>query len=227
MAIFEVFYQPGKLFSSLEQRRAAWVLPMILGVLLSLVTAVAVIHYVGIETIVRQRLEGTRLSPEQMQTAMERATSPAQSYITYAGTIVGGAIVYAVIAALLTVFALMSSKQPRFSTNLSMVTLAFLPYRLVICLMTVIVVMAAPDKTSLDATNLLATNVGAFMNKETISRPLFTFLSQLDILSFAEIGLLAYGFSKVNRTGLGFALMSVLTLWAFYAIVIVGVSAIF
>ena len=227
MPIFEVFYQPGKLFSSLEERRAAWVLPMILGVLLSFVTVAVVIHYLGMETIVRQRLEGTRLSPEQMQTAMDRATSPGQLYVTYAGTIVGSALAYAMIAALLTVFALMSSKEPRFSTTLSMVTLAFLPYRLIICLMAVIVCMAAPDKTSLDATNLHATNVGAFMNKETISKPLFTFLSQIDVLSFAEIGLLAYGFSKVNRTGLGFALMSVLTLWAIYVAIIVGVSAIF
>jgi hypothetical protein len=93
--------------------------------------------------------------------------------------------------------------------------------------MAVIVVIAAPDKTSLDATNLLATNVGAFMNKETISRPLYAFLSQLDVLSFAEIGLLAYGFAKVNRTSIGFGLVSVLSLWAIYVLMIVGVSAIF
>jgi hypothetical protein len=227
MAILEVFYKPGQLFSTLEQRRAAWVMPMILGVLFTLITVAAVIHYMGMETIVRQRLEGTRLSPEQMQLAMNRALSPAQVYITYAGTVVSAALSYLVIAALLTVFALMSSKQPQFSTNLSMVTLAFLPYRLIICMMTLLVLVAAPDKSSLDANNLLATNVAAFLNKETISKGLYAFLTHVDFISFAEIGLLSYGFSKVNRTGIGFGLLAVLTLWAVYVAISVGASLLF
>jgi hypothetical protein len=227
MAIFEVFYQPGKLFSTLEQRRAAWLLPMILGALLALATVAAAIHYIGMESIVRQRVEGTRLSPEQMQIAMSRALSPAQTYITYAGTVVVGVLAYLVIAGMLTVFALMSSKEPRFSTNLSMVTLAFLPYRFIVCLMALLVLIAAPDKTSLDATNLLATNVGAFVNKETMSRGLYALLSQIDVLTFTEIGLLSYGFSKVNRTSIGFGLMAVLTLWAIYVAFVVGASVLF
>jgi hypothetical protein len=162
-----------------------------------------------------------------MQNVMSRALSPAQTYITYAGTVVVGVLAYLVIAGMLTVFALMSSKEPRFSTNLSMVTLAFLPYRFIVCLMALLVLIAAPDKTSLDATNLLATNVGAFVNKETMSRGLYSLLSQIDVLTFTEIGLLSYGFSKVNRTSIGFGLMAVLTLWAIYVAFVVGASVLF
>jgi hypothetical protein len=227
MAIFEVFYQPGKVFSSLESRKAAWVAPLLLGVLFVVLTTFAVVHYIGMETILRQQLENTRLSPEQMQAAMSRANSPNQAYVTYAGAAVAGTLSVLLIAGLLTVFALMGSKEPKFSSNFSMVSLALFPYRLVVCAMTVLVLLAAPDRTVLDVSNMLATNVGAFMNKEGMSRGLYTLLSALDLLTFAEIGLMGYGFAKVNRTGIGFGLFSVLSLWAVYVLIRMGISLLF
>jgi Yip1 domain len=227
MAIFEVFYEPGKVFSSLENRKGAWVAPLLLGVLFLVLTTYAAVHYIGMETILRQQLENTRLSPEQMQVAMNRANSPNQVYVTYAGAVVAGCLSVALIAALLTVFALMGSKEPKFSTNFSMVALALFPYRLVVCAMTVLVLIAAPDRTVLDVSNLLATNVGAFLNKEGMSRGLYTLLSALDVLTFAEIGLMGYGFAKANRTGISFGLFSVLSLWAIYVLIRMGLSLLF
>jgi hypothetical protein len=227
MGIFEVFYAPGKLFASLENRKSAWVLPTILGVLLLVGTTVAAVRWIGMEAIMRQQLQNTRLSPEQMQTAMDRANSPAQVYITYGATVLAGVGSLVLISGLLTVFALIGSKQPRFSTNFSMVALAQFPYRLVVCLMTVLVLFAAPDRTSLDINNLLATNVGAFMDKDTMSRGLYTLLSALDVLTFAEIGLMGYGFAKVNRTSISFGVFSVASLWFVYVLIRMGLSALF
>ena len=227
MGIFEVFYQPGKLFSSLETRRAAWVVPLILGTLAIVVMQVALVRKIGMDTILRQQLEGTRLTPEQLQTVLTAANTPAAAYRTYAAGVLIGPVSILFIAGLLTLFALVGSKQPKFSTNFSMVTLAIFPYRLVLCLMTVLVLMTAPDPTVLDSGNLLATNVGAFMNKETMSRGLYTFLGALDVLTFVEIGLLSYGFAKVNRTGMSFGLFAVLSLWFVYVMIRVGVSFLF
>jgi len=227
MAIFEVFYQPGKLFASLENRRAAWVVPLILGVLLLLGTTVAAVRLIGMETIIRQQLQNTRLSPEQMQTALSQANTPGRLYVTYAATVVVGAVSLLVITGLLTLFAMVGSKQPKFGTNFSMVALASFPYRLVVCLMSVLVLLAAPDRSALDINNLLATNVGAFMDKDTMSRGLYTFLSALDILTFAEIGLLSYGFARVNRTSVSFGLFAVVSLWIVYVLIRMGLSLLF
>lgn len=224
MGIFEVFYQPGKLFSSLDKRRGAWVLPLILSMILTVCTTAAAIKLIGMDTIVRQRIQSLRLSPEQMQTALDRANSPAQVYITYAGAFIGAALVLVVIAGLLTLFALIGSKQPKFSTNFSMVTLAYFPYTLVVCVMSVLVLVMAPDRSVLDINNLLSTNVGAFVNKEGMSSGLYTLLSSLDILSFTEIGLLSYGFSKVNRSSFGFGLFAVMSLWIIYVLIRMGLS---
>jgi hypothetical protein len=224
MGIFEVFYQPGKLFASLENRRGAWVAPLLLGLLLTTLVTVMAINLIGMDTIIRQRLQGSQASPEQMQQALNQANSPAILYISYASPVVVGALALLVIAGLLTIFALVGSKQPKFSTNFSMVTLAYFPYTLVVSLMTILVLLAAPDRTVLDVNNLLATNVAAFMDKETTSKGLYALLSTFDILSFVEIGLLSYGFSKVNRTSFGFGLFSVMTLWILWVLIRVGLS---
>lgn len=224
MGIFEVFYQPGKLFASLENRRGAWVAPLLVGLLLTTVATVMAINLIGMETIIRQRLQNTQMTPEQMQQAMNQANSPAILYISYASPVVVGALALLAVAGLLTIFALVGSKQPKFSTNFSMVTLAYFPYTLVVSLMTVLVLLTAPDRSVLDINNLLATNVGAFMDKDTTSKGLYALLSAFDILSFIEIGLLSYGFSKVNRTSLGFGLFSVISLWILYVLIRVGLS---
>lgn len=227
MGIFEVFYQPGTLFSSLENRRGAWVLPLILTTALSLATSAFAIRMIGMENIARQQIQSFHLSPEQMQQAMDNAMKPRQLYISYASTVAGVPLFLLFLAGLLMIFALVGSKQPKFSTNFSMVTLAYFPYTLIVAVMSILVLLISPDRTSLDVYNLLATNIGAFVDKDTMSAGLYSFLSRIDILSFAEIGLLSYGFAKVNRASVGFGLFAVGSLWFVYVLIRMGISLIF
>ena len=225
MAVFEVFYQPGKLFASLPGRRGVWVLPLLLGMLLTLCTTYVAIQKIGLDTIVRQQIESQRnLSPEQQQQALNNANSPIIVYIIYAGALVAGIVLPIVIAGALSIFALMGSQQPKFGTMFSMVTLAYLPYSAIAALMTILVVFVSPDTSVLDINNLLSTNVAAFMNKETTGKALYAFLGSVDILSFGEIGMLSYGFSKVTRSSFFFGVFSVGSLWAIYVVVKVGLS---
>ena len=110
---------------------------------------------------------------------------------------------------------MISNHQPRFGTMFSMVTLAFLPYYLVLAVMTTLVMLASPDPTSLDVSNILATNAGAFLNKETTSKWLYSVAASMDLLSFGEIGLLN-GFSKITRSSFASGLGAVLSIWILY-----------
>jgi hypothetical protein len=225
MAIFEVFYQPGKLFTSLPGRRGVWVAPLLLGMLLSLCTTYFAVQKIGMDTIVRQQIESQRnMSPEQMQQALNNANSPAIAYLIYGAVIFAGFLLPILIAGALSIFALMGSQQPKFGTMFSMVTLAYLPYSLIAALMTILVVFVSQDTSVLDINNLLSTNVAAFMNKETTGKALYAFLGSVDILSFGVIGLLAYGFSKITRSSFFFGVFSVGTLWAIYVVIKVGLS---
>jgi hypothetical protein len=224
MAIFEVFYQPGKLFASLPGRRGVWVAPLLLGMLLSFCTIYVAIQKIGADAIIRQSIESSQrnMSPEQMQQAINSA--PVIIYVLYAGVVVAGILLPIVIAGALSIFALMGSQQPKFSTMFSMVTLAYLPYTLIAAMMTILVVSIAPDTSVLDINNLLSTNVAAFMNKETTGKALYAFLGSVDILSFGIIGFLAYGFSKITKSSFFFGVFSVGSLWAIYVVFKVGLS---
>ena len=225
MAILEVFYQPGKLFASLPNRRGVWVLPLILSLLIGLVASRVLIQRIGLDNIVRQQIESRpNMTPEQQQQALNNANSPIIGYIVYGAVILGSLVVPLVIAGALTIFGLMATQQPKFGTTFSMVVLAYFPYTIVVSLMTLIVLYASADPTVLDYQNLLSTNVAAYMNKETTGKALYQFLTSMDILSFVEIGFLGYGFSKITRSSFFYGLFSVGALWALYVALRVGLS---
>ncbi|MGD1073815.1 MAG: hypothetical protein ABSB15_27195 [Bryobacteraceae bacterium] len=228
-ALLEVFYQPGKLFESLPERKGAWIAPMIAIVLLVLLTTYLVPRYIGRENVARQQLEGfsARMSPEQMQAAIAAANSPGRIYTGYAMAIVGTALMLLIVSGALMAFAMMTSRAPGFPTVLSMVCLAMFPYWLVTTAMTAVILMASPDPSALDVRNLIATNAAAYMDKDSMPKGLYSLLSSLDVLSFGEIGLLSYGFAKITRANLFFGLLAVGGLWILYVSAKMALSLLF
>ena len=105
------------------------------------------------------------MSPDQMQRALAQGSSPVAAYITYAAVLFGAPIFLLIVSGILFTFGTMTARAPKFGSMLAMVNLAFFPYILITVLMTSLVIVAAPDKAALDTTNLLATNVAAFVNK--------------------------------------------------------------
>ena len=225
--LLDVFFQPGKVFAGLNERKGAWIVPLLVNVVLIVTSTALVFHFIGLETIVRQRLAQTSLSPEQMQLAMQRATSPSQAYISYAGAAIGGALSMAVIALVLFAFGLMTSREPKYPAMLAMVTLAFFPYFLISVVMTALILLATPDKSSLDVTNLIATNVAAYMNRERMAKGMYSLLSSVDLLSFLEIALLSLGFSKLTKSSYFGGLAAVMGLWILYVSCKMAISVLF
>ncbi len=148
-------------------------------------------------------------------------------YIGMAWTFVSVAIWMLVISGLLMAFATMTKAAPRFGTMLAMTEIAWFPYAVVTTLMTLLVLAVSADPTSLDYRNLLATNVGAFLNRNDTSKALYALMTSIDILSFAEIFLLSLGFSKVTKAKFGFSLAVVLALWAVTVLIGIGRNVLF
>lgn len=217
-ALIEVFTEPGTLFASLPERRAAWVSPLIADTLLLVVSTAVTLNTVGMETIMRQRLQNSNMNPEQMQQAIQNASSPVALYFSYGAVALGTPLAMMAIAGALLAFGLMTKRSPKYPSMLAMTCLAFFPYFLVTVIMTVIVLLAAPDKTALDLSNLLATNIGAFVSKSDTSKGLYALLTSLDLLSFIEIGFLSFGFSKLTKSGVFGGLGAVGSLWILYVL---------
>ena len=228
-ALLEVFYQPGKVFAELPGRSYAWVAPLIANMLLIVLQAWAVPHYMGRENIARQQMEmfARNMTPEQMQQAIAQSTTQGRVIMALVIAGISAAMIILIIAGALMAFGMMTSGSPRFGTMYSMVALAFFPYWLIVVLMTWLVLLTAADPASMDWRNLLATNVGAFMNRNETSKGLYSLMGSIDILSFAEIFLLALGFSKVTKAKFGFGLAEILLIWAMYVLGKMGLSVVF
>ncbi len=223
-ALLDVFFSPGTVFGGLPERRAAWVTPLVVNTLLLMISTIVTVNVLGMELIMRQRLAGSNMSPEQMQQAMERATSPVATYISYAAVLLGTPFVMLAVAGILFAFGMMTSRAPKFGSMFAMVNLAFFPYFLVTVLMTILVLLAAPDKTALDISNLLATNVGAFVNKSETSKGMYALFTSLDVFSFMEILMLSFGFSKLTRAGMAAGLGAVVGMWVLYVMAKMALS---
>jgi len=226
MGIFEVFYAPGKLFESLPERKLAWILPYVLNIVLACLVSALVFHYIGMENILRQQFEGTRMSPDQMEKIIAQAAS-APAWRNYLNAVLGSALMYPFIALLIWVFALMATKDAKYGNQFTMVVHAYFPYQLIVSIMSAAILMAAPDPLQLDVRNLIATNAAVFLNKSEVSKALYSLAGSIDLLSFAEMFLLALGFAKVNKSKFGYGLAGVLVLWVLYVSVKVILSLLF
>ncbi|MEP6714516.1 MAG: hypothetical protein ABJC09_03015 [Terriglobia bacterium] len=215
-SLLEIFYSPGAVFAGLPERRAAWIAPLIANCLVILLMTVLVPHYLGRANMMRRQLENLHLPSERVEAAIAGANSPGRVIGGYVGAVVATAVVLLVIAGVMFAFGLMTRRAPRFATMFSMVSLAFFPYWLVTTLMTAAVLMTAADPAALDAQNLLATNAGAYMDRNALAKGLYSLMTSLDVLSFVEIGLLSYGFAKVTRVSVFYGLAAVLGLWLLY-----------
>ncbi len=226
-ALLEVFYQPGTLFESLPERRSAWVAPLLACIVVMTLLTVLTVNLIGMREIMQQRLATSGLNPEQLQLALANADKPAQVYVSYAAAAIVAPVTLLVIAGALTAFGMMTSRAPKFGAMFAMVALAFFPYWLVTGAMSAVIILATPDRSTLDISNIIATNAAAYMDRNTVSKGMYSLYGSLDALSFALIWLLGFGFSKLTKAGMFFGLAAVGTLWAFYVLMKMGASLVF
>ncbi len=226
-ALLQVFYKPGELFSSLPDRRRAWLMPLLANALLGCAIFAVEVHYIGFLNIVRQQLAALHMSAENMEKALTQAAAPARLYSSCIQTAIFVVLASLLIAGILKAFSMMTSRSPGYGAVLAMVAIAQFPYYLVALLMTLLILAIAPDPTSLNIRNLIATNPAAFMDKETMSSGLYSLLESLDLLSFAEIGLLAYGFGKITRSSFFAGLGAAGGIWIVYVSIKMALSLLF
>jgi hypothetical protein len=181
----------------------------------------------GFISIVRQQLSAIHMSAQNMQIALARANTPVRLYLSYAQTafaIVLGALL---ISGILKALSLMTGRSPNFGAMLSMVSLAQFPYYLVVLLMTTLILTVSPDPGSLNVRNLIATNPAAYMDKEAMAPGLYSLLESVDLLSFAEMILLSFGFGKLTRSGFFGGVAAVFGMWIVYVSCKMALSLLF
>jgi hypothetical protein len=90
-----------------------------------------------------------------------------------------------------------------------------------------LLVMFLKDDWTVAPQEALQANPTLFIDRDSVSKPLFSFLGSLDAFSFWTVSLLAIGFGLASRARFGSAIWGIGTVWIIYVIGKVGLSFFF
>lgn len=228
--LIEVFYAPGKVFDYVRERKA-WVIATIANALLIAFSIWFMYQTIGAENMARHQFENSKfaaqMSDDQKQQAIAAAASPTREAI---GIVVGGifgGLFMMVIGLLFMAIAGVSGHSIKFSQGTGAAAYAAWPVSVIKTILSVVVVLAAADKSDLDPQHLLAFNIGAFLDQHTTAKPLFALASSLDIFILAQVLLAAYGLSRVANISFGKAAGGMIAIWVVLTVVAMGLSLVF
>jgi hypothetical protein len=230
MALLEIFFSPGKVFDEIRERRIF--LPALVAVmLLSVATFAVLANMVGMQAMARKQLESSSrtasMTAEQKDAAIAQAGSPARLYVTCGAFFIGSAVIMLAIAGIALGGLAAAGGKVSYAQVLGVVCYVGVPFTLLNLVMTAAVLYAAPDRDSLDFNNLIATNIGAFLNNETTGKMIYSIAGSIDLISFAHIGMLGWGFSRVSRLSFATCTFIVIAMWAVYVLGKAGLSVLF
>jgi hypothetical protein len=230
LGLLEIFYAPGKVFETIREKRI-----FIWALLANLLVLAGVYYYsvsqIGASNIARRQMETSRFAAqmpaEQKEKAIADADQPSRLVIGAVSTVVIVGIVFLVIALLYMAIAGMSGGPIKFSQALGTESYAAWPFTVLTAIVSIVVIMMAPDKTELDPQHLLAFNVGAFLDKATTSKFLYNFASSIDVIRLAGVVFAAWGLSIVAKIAFGKSLTGLLLVWFVFSLIGAGLASLF
>lgn len=228
--LIEMFYAPGAVFDYVRQRRA-WAIALIANMLLVAFTVWFTYKTIGAENMARQQIENSRftaqMTDEQKEQAIANAGTPAREGIAIGAAAIITGVVFVIFALLMMAIAGVSGGPIKFGQALGTTTYAAWPISLVRTVLSVVVVLATADRTSLDPQHLLAFNVGAFLDAHTTAKPLMALAHSLDIFVLAQVLLAAWGLARVAGITFGKALGGMIAIWVIFTLIAMGFSLVF
>ena len=225
-----IFLSPGEAFPDIV-RRPGFLAPLIVIVLSALAVVEAIIWKIGMERIIRKTLEQSgraeQMSPEQLEQAVERGSAVGGT-MAHIGGFLGPVIYVLLVAGLgLLILNLIFGETVKFKTALSVTCYAQLPASLVGGAMAIALIFLG-EPEGFNPQSPVPASIGFFLDPGTVSKPLYTLLLSVDVLTIWFLLLLGIGLSEVCRRKvkpLSISL-SYFVLWAFWILGKMGLAAV-
>jgi hypothetical protein len=230
MASFlQIFYDPAAVFAKVRER-GNWAAPLIATALLTMLFGYYVTRTIGMENITRRVFEehpslARQIPPDKMEQAIRQSASPARVFM---GSFFGGvtvAVITLIIAAILMVMLSIMDRKLQFPQVFGTVVWSTFPFTVITCIMGVLILFISRDPSELNPQTLVATSVGAFLDKNSTGQFLYSVAGSIDVLAIGKVLLLSFGVSKVAGVSFGKALALLLILWFAWILLRAGVAA--
>jgi hypothetical protein len=224
-----IFFSPQATFEDIV-RKPTWVLPVILLTVFSFAVCFGINQRINWRTYVSQQIEkspsAANMSAEQKEQRIEGGAKFSPPFTYAIGLLAPVLSILLVALVLWGAYNLLGGANTTFGTSLGITSHAFLT-GLVTSILYLLILYLKPFGT-VDLDNPIAANLGSFLPDDT-AKWLLSLAKSIDIFSFWNLILLAIGFGATNPRKLkgGKAFTIVLTVWAVFVVLKVGIAAIF
>lgn len=231
--VVSVFTAPSRTFEDIRSGRRSWWLPFVLLAVISYALFASVMEHVGLAQTVQNQIRLSpraqermaQASPEQIE-RMQEVWGGFTEGIFLASPLVGLVSAVAVSGVLLATINFCFGGRARFSEMLAVVYYAWLPGAIQV-LMGIAVMFFQPPET-FNIKNFAPTNPAAlFLDPASATPALYTFLTQIDIVTVWMLVLLSIGVAIIAKVKRSSGFVTVFGWWLIVVIFKVGFAAAF
>src|SRR5215470_2315064 len=201
--LFRIFYAPGEVFAGIPEK-PRWCLPFVSTLIISCLASALMINSIGMENLVRRQLHSQprlveQLGEEKIEDIARQARGTARHISAYISSALGAGLIILIVAATLTALLALTGVGAGFRNVFSVTSYSYFAYYSVWLILTALTFLVISDKESIDPDNVLLSHAGAFLDRASTNKALFSIATSLDLLSFGLLFLIALGLSKVSR----------------------------
>jgi hypothetical protein len=223
---------PGAVFEGIPEK-PRWSLPFISTLILSCLASALIVNSIGMDTLIRRQLRAQpqiveQLGEEKIEEITRQANSPARQASAYIGSALAAGVTILIVAGILAALLSLIGAGAGFRSVFSVTAYSYFAYYAVLLALYAMAIFMISDKEGIDPNNILQSNVGAFLERDTTNKALFSIAASLDIFSFGLLFLIALGLSKASKN-VTFARSAsiVVGVWATYVAAKAGISLLF
>ncbi len=224
-----IFFSPSWTFRSIAAKPGFWP-PLVLFIVANLAAWLAIIRNVGVARIASLQLalsgRANGMSAAQKEQAL-RMTEKISAISLPVGSVVVPFLVFLILALLgIAIMKAIFGQPLKFKTAYSVAAYSFMPNLLGVVL--AIAVALFGDPSAFNPANPAPTNFGFFLSPQSVSRPLYSGATSLDILSLWTLALLGMGFSEAvgRKVSPKAVFLCFIVLWALWVLIKMGLAAI-
>jgi hypothetical protein len=228
--ILNTYIAPSKTFTDLR-RNASWWGPWVLISIFSLAVIFTVGKKIGFEQVTRNQLAQSarsseqfdKLTPEQQAQRLQ-FSAKIFSYIGYATPLVILLVFLIMATALWATFNIGAGAETSFSQAYAIVMYASLP-GVIHAILSIVSMVAGTNPEGFDINNAVGTNLGYFLDPESVGKFVRVLASSLDVINIWTIILIGIGFACTSKVKRSTAIMIVAGWYVLAKLVAAGFAA--
>lgn len=228
-ALVGVIISPAETFRRLAER--PWWLafvPLVIMAVLSVASSWIFMSRVDMKQFVRDQIRQSGFASQMSESQIDEAAEKAAARPKWIQPAIGGVAMFVlalVLAAIFWLVLLAFGETLGFGKSFQATSWAFTP--MILLSVVFLVLMFIKNPNDMDIQNPIFTNPAAFLDRDSIAKPLYALLQALDVFKIWVVALLGIGLAAAAKCKASKTIIAVSVLYAIWVVIRIALAAIF